>query len=113
MTHFARLAIFALSLFATSAAATQGAKVTAMGFGDSRQHAKMVTIQTWTQAALQEYGFADWNTAYLGQVTCAPNSSAAGTPQYGTLSREIIKIGGNPGSSWACIVSGYQESMGG
>ena len=51
MKNFAKIAFAALALTATSAAAGQGDKITAMGYGHSQQQAKIVTIQTWTVAA--------------------------------------------------------------
>ncbi len=112
MTNFAKIALIAAALTASAAQATQGTKVTALGYGDSRQHAKMVTIQTWTQAAFAEYGFANWNNAYIGHMECHENinAGASTTQQYGALSREIMRTGGNPNAAWSCIVSGFQDT---
>lgn len=108
MKTLAKIAIAALALTATGAAADQGDKITAMGYGHNQQQAKIVTIQTWTQAAHDSYGYADWNTAYIGHMECVQNY-AAGTQQYSTLSREVIKVGGDQNAPWSCIVSGYQD----
>jgi len=114
MTRIAKLLLVAVALTASAAQATQGAKVTAMGYGDSQQHAKMVTIQTWTRAAFAEYGFANWNNAYIGHMECHQNATAGATSNnYQTLQREVIRTGGNPNAAWSCIVSGYQELAGG
>ncbi len=108
MKTIAKIALVALSLTATAAAAGQGDKITAMGYGHNQQHAKIVTIQTWTAAAHDSYGYADWNSAYIGNMECVQNTAYA-TSQYSTLSREVIKIGGDQNAPWSCIVSGYQE----
>jgi hypothetical protein len=108
MNAFAKIALVAVSLTATAAAASQGDKITAMGYGHNQQHAKMVTIQTWATAAHGSYGYADWNTAYIGHMECIQNSSY-GSSKYSTLSREVIKVGGDHGASWSCIVSWYQD----
>lgn len=48
MTNFAKTALTALALIAggSAALATQGDKITAMGYGQTIHHAKMVTIQS-------------------------------------------------------------------
>lgn len=111
MTNFAKTALTALALIAggTAALATQGAKITAMGYGQTIHHAKMVTIQVWQQAAHQSYGYADWNTAYVNAVECYQNNYAPTTQKFTTLQREVIKTGGDINAPYSCIVSGYQE----
>ncbi|BBU56803.1 hypothetical protein KU6B_30680 [Mameliella alba] len=108
MKNFAKIAFAALALTATSAAAGQGDKITAMGYGHSQQQAKIVTIQTWTAAAHESYGYADWNTAYVGQMECVQNY-AKSTNEITTFSREVIRVGGDQSAPWSCIVSGYQD----
>lgn len=108
MKTFAKIAFAALALTATGAVADQGDKITAMGYGPTQQHAKIVTIQTWTTAAHDSYGYADWNTAYIGHMECVQTYATA-TQKYSTLSREVIKIGGDQSAPWSCIVSGYQD----
>lgn len=108
MNAIAKIALLALSLTATSVAASQGDKITAMGYGQTQQQAKIITIQTWSMAAQDSYGYADWNSAYIGHMECIQNDSYA-SQQYSTLSREVIKIGGNQNGKWSCIVSGYQD----
>lgn len=108
MNTIAKIALVALSLTATAVAADQGPKVTAMGYGHSQQHAKMVTIQTWVHAAKDAYTYADWNKAYIGHMECIENYQT-GSSQYSTLQREVIKIGGDQNAPWSCIVSGFQD----
>lgn len=108
MKTFAKIAIAALALTATAAAAGQGDKITAMGYGPTQQQAKIVTIQTWSAAAHSSYGYADWNTAYIGHMECVQNYATA-SQKNSTLSREVIKIGGDQSAPWSCIVSGYQD----
>ncbi|MBY6114679.1 hypothetical protein KUW09_09390 [Mameliella alba] len=109
MKTIAKIALTALALTATAAAAEQGDKITALGYGHSQQQAKIVTIQTWTAAAHDAYGYADWNTAYVGQMECVQNYATTTNKKFTTLSREIIKIGGDQSAPWTCIVSGYQD----
>lgn len=108
MKTIAALTAVALALTAAAASAAQGDKITALGYGHSQQQAKIVTIQTWTAAAQDAYGYADWNTAYIGHMECVQNYAAA-TSQFSTLSREVIKVGGDQNAPWSCIVSGYQD----
>ncbi|SMX36176.1 hypothetical protein [Maliponia aquimaris] len=108
MNTFAKITAIALALTAGAAAAEQGDKITALGYGHTQQQAKIITIQTWTVAANDAYGYADWNTAYIGHMECIQNYAAA-TSQYSTLSREVIKVGGDQNAPWSCIVSGYQD----
>lgn len=108
MKTLAKIAFTALALSATAAAAGQGDKITALGYGPTQHHAKIITIQTWTAAAQDAYGYADWNTAYIGHMECIQNPAYASN-KYSTLSREIIKIGGDQSAPWSCIVSGYQD----
>ncbi len=108
MKTLAKMTLAALALSATAAAADQGDKITALGYGHTQQQAKIVTIQTWTTAAHDSYGYADWNTAYIGHMECIQNPAYASN-KYSTLSREIIKIGGDQNAPWSCIVSGFQD----
>ncbi|KUF11377.1 hypothetical protein [Pseudoponticoccus marisrubri] len=111
MTRFAKTALTALALIAgaSAAMATQGDKITALGYGHTQQHAKLVTVDTWQKAAQDSYGYADWNTAYIGHMECFEKSYQAPSQQFSTLSREIIRTGGDSNAPWSCIVSGYQE----
>ncbi|MGP6085613.1 hypothetical protein [Antarctobacter jejuensis] len=108
MKILAKMTLAALALSATAAAAAQGDKITALGYGHTQQQAKIVTIQTWTNAAHDAYGYADWNTAYIGHMECIQNPAYASN-KYSTLSREIIKTGGDQTAPWSCIVSGFQD----
>lgn len=111
MTHIAKIILAAAALAASTMTATAGAKVTAMGYGNTKTHAKMVTIQTWTKAAYDAYGFADWNTAYIGYMECHPNSVQQGAASgFSTMQREVIRTGGDSSADWSCIVSGFQDS---
>ena len=111
MTHIAKIVLVAGTLLASAASATTGAKVTAMGFGNSQQHAKMVTIQTWLQAAFQEYGYSDWNNAYISNMECHKQAGGQAGGYNTTMQREVIRTGGNPSAPLSCIVSGMQEAQ--
>lgn len=109
MNALFKTAIVAFSLFASAAAATQGDEITAIGYGKTMQHAKIITINTWKSAAKDSYGYADWNGARTGPLECFKNEYSDTSVQSTSDFREVIREGGNDQDPWVCSVSGTQQ----
>ncbi len=110
MKTILKTALVALSLAATAtgAIASQGDQITAMGYGKTMQHAKILTVQTWKSGAAHIYGYADWSNAFVGRMECFQNDYAAGSTSTFSDTREYIFEGGKDSDPWVCMVSGTQ-----
>lgn len=111
MTNFAKIALVAISLTATAAAASQGDEITGMGYGKTMQHAKINTVKAWKKGAHDIYGYVNWREARVGRMECFREERNSTTGVNGSYdgTREFIYEHGKDTDLWTCLVTGTQN----